>query len=163
MSADFSLLRNGPSNSVVCARVPQAQALDITAYTYYHGNDQFTSDRISLSALNSDSPELLQGLTSGQGHMIFSQYYQKYIFFDGYISFIIASTADMPWGPWSDPITVYTPATTLNGVVYTPSVQEMFMTDDGKSFLMSYTDSNTLPVVNVVSCFLAKILINQVY
>lgn len=157
------LPRNGPKfgsavyNSTVLARVPQAQAFDINAYQYHHGKGQFTSERIYMSKLTSTSPELLVGAESPQGEVVYSEYYKKYIMFGTFISYVYAMTADNPWGSWSAPVTIYTPPTTKS-IIYSPSAQKKFTPADGKWFLLSYTDANTLPLVNIVSHVLRNIL-----
>ena len=106
-----------------------------------------------MSDLNVDSTELLIGANRPQGHVFYSQYYKSYIMFGTHLSYVDAIISNTPWGPWSEPVTIYTPSSMKN-YIYAANVQEKFVDPSGRWFLLSYTDDNTLPVVNIVSIFL---------
>lgn len=141
---------NSPDHNVVLARVEPDNAFDVNSWTYYQGNGQFTSNRISMSSLTSSSPQLIGNFTAGQGSVWWSAYYQRYILFDtSPDTWLFGRTAPDPWGPWDeDTVNVYT-AQNVQSLIYSPSWQTKYTDPNGKYVVLVYTDSNTQGMVNV--------------
>lgn len=141
-------------NNVVLARVKQADAFNVNAYEYYHGNGTFNSNRIMLSALTDTSPEIIPNLAATQGSIYYSKYYQKYIYFDTYPdSYVFARVADNIWGPWATETTNLYTATDVVSLIYAAVVQPKFEGPNGEWIVVGFTNANQQGMVNVVRPF----------
>ena len=94
-----------------------------------------------------------------QGQVIFSPYYNCYLFIfcDNWMdNKVLAKTADKPEGPWSEPITLYqaTPIT-AGSSIYAAAPQPYF-DSTGKTLVVTFTNHpNCIQGIRVVSEVLA--------
>jgi len=97
------LLNPGYGQNVFLARVPQWGAPYLWAYQYWNGT-AFTTDRL----INPSTDAAV--FWAGQGSIMWSEYYQKYLYFQPGCpggACILVTVADNPWGLWSESVSVW--------------------------------------------------------
>lgn len=96
----YTYANNGPTGIVV-GRALVANAFDATAYEFLQTSGAWVT---GIPAADDTSYGVDGSITSdGQGSILFSNYFNKYMLFTGaYENFMSFYTSDTPYGPWSD-------------------------------------------------------------
>lgn len=131
---------HGVNNSLFLARVPQKQAQQLNAYEYWNGT-AFTSQRLY------DPTPSQAVFSSGQGSIVYSKLYQRYLYFKPACpgaTCINVQTSVRPEGPWSEGKTVWGSGQSPDHLqMYAPVVQTKWTADDGTSLMLMYTGRKT--------------------
>jgi hypothetical protein len=112
----------GRFGSAYCLKVPESQVLNQSAYEYYIGNDSAGnpawSGNVSLAVPVIAGP-------MGELSVMWDNYLQAFIvmYLNANLNAIILQTANAPWGPWRNTMTV------LNGTTY-PGLYGGFLSPD---------------------------------
>ncbi len=132
------------------ARVLLADALDITKWTYYAGNDNWSTnpaDAVTIFQGGAAANQVFYNAYLG----VYMNIYNPALNNDMY--FIVSRT---PWGPWSKPTLLFKGETPYKGSVnYTGQVHTEFAQGNGQTEYVTYAHPNgflreDLPLVQVV-------------
>jgi hypothetical protein len=136
-------------DNCMVARVPLADALDISQWTYYAGNDNWSTHP-------SDAVTIFQG-GAAANQVFYNAYLGEYMniynpALNNNIYFMVSMT---PWGPWSAPTLLFEGETPYSGVNYTGQAHVEFAQGNGKTQYVTYAHPTgvlreDLPLVQVV-------------
>ncbi|KAF4809794.1 hypothetical protein CGCTS75_v014710 [Colletotrichum tropicale] len=129
---------------VYMVRVKASDAFDLTKYQYWWGRQQgWKSDR--LTTFTSETA-VLWG--TGQGQVVWNQFYQCYIMVHLGIGggAVFLRTAPSPEGPWTPDVQIFQAQPIDNGLVYA-GVAHPYLDDSGKTLTMSFTNNNRIQVI----------------
>jgi hypothetical protein len=133
------------------ARVPVDQVLNLAAWSYYAGNETWSSDV-------SKAVPLFDGSASGSS-VFFDQYLNEWvaIFSGNFSNNIYYAVANAPEGPWSTSTLLATGRTGYNGNVdYAGRAHPEYSPDNGRTEYVTYVHSipgfigQNLPTIKVV-------------
>jgi hypothetical protein len=137
-------------DNCMVARVPLADALDISQWTYYAGNNTW-------STKPSDAAIIFQG-GAAANQVFYNPYLDEYMniynpALNNDMYFIVSST---PWGPWSAPTLLFKGEKPYSGSVnYTGQAHVEFAQGNGQTQYVTYAHPTgflreDLPLVQVV-------------
>lgn len=141
----FAYLYGAAKSGIVVARVDPAKIESGGPYTYYSAaTGVFSSTKPAFNDASASIPNCGSGQ---QGTFYYSSTYGLYIWIGGELgddSRFLYTTAPNPWGPWDQPIALYTPTpgTSFNG--YSQQAHPGLSTNNGngKDIWLSYTRIN---------------------
>ncbi|KAL4969930.1 uncharacterized protein BDV14DRAFT_195468 [Aspergillus stella-maris] len=131
------------SQYVYQVRVKADDAFDLSKYEYWWGREQGWKQGQPLTEFTSDTAVMW---SVGQGQVVYSEYYQVYLFVHFAGSDVAIRTAPAPEGPWSDDVAFYTPITYEGGMVYAACAHP-YLDESGKTLTISYTNANHIQVI----------------
>ncbi|KAI1744697.1 hypothetical protein F4680DRAFT_405760 [Xylaria scruposa] len=137
-----------PDNQYVyMARVNAADAFDLTKYQYWWGRSQGWKSNV-LTTFTSDTA-VFWGV--GQGQIVWSDYYQTYIFVHLSGNNVVLRTATSLQGPWTPDVTVYTATPLATGAYVYAGVAHPYLDTTGQTLTISYTNNAaTIQVIKVM-------------
>ncbi len=146
------------NGTVYLARVPAAQATDITAYEYWSqktkswSGTRYGNGRAGTVTYTIDEA-LFSYAAHGQSNAFYSNYFNTWMFVYGAdwpTSDIYVSTAPKLEGPWTSPITIGTtcPTGSCGNLRYCIAPHPEFDAS-GKTLLVTWTDANVVDAVKV--------------
>ncbi|KAI1323883.1 hypothetical protein F5Y16DRAFT_327639 [Xylariaceae sp. FL0255] len=130
------------------ARVEAANAYDLGSYEYWWGRTSAANGggwQSDVLTTFSDDTAVFWGV--GQGQIVWSAYYNCYIFVHLSGTNVQLRTATTIEGPWTPDITVFTATAINNGYVYA-GVAHPYLDTSGKTLTISF--SNDASVIQVV-------------
>ncbi|KAI1280248.1 hypothetical protein F5Y07DRAFT_396402 [Xylaria sp. FL0933] len=135
--APTSIMDYTDSQYVYLTRVNAADAFDLTKYEYFWGRSQGWKSDI-LTTFSSDTA-VFWGI--GQGQVIWSDFYQCYIFVHLSGTNVVLRTATSIEGPWTPDITVYTATPKTAGDYVYAGVAHPYLDASGQTLTISYTNA----------------------
>ncbi|KAJ6437228.1 conserved secreted protein [Purpureocillium lavendulum] len=132
------------SQYVYQARVKAREAFDLDKYEYWWGRQKgWSRDRLTTF-----TPETAVMWGVGQGQIVYSNYFQAYLYVHVVGATVTLRTAPKPEGPWSDGKGIYT-ATPIDGGFVYAGVAYPYLDESGKTLAMAYTNNNHIQVIKV--------------
>ncbi|KAF7554430.1 hypothetical protein G7Z17_g2882 [Cylindrodendrum hubeiense] len=132
------------SSYVYQARVPAADAFDLSKYEYWWGRQQGWKSDV-LSTFTSETA-IMWGV--GQGQITYNKHFKKYIYVHLGGSTVYLRSAPSPEGPWSADKEIYTATPIDNGLVYA-GLAYPHLDTSGKTLTIGFTNNNRIQIIKV--------------
>ncbi|VUC21574.1 unnamed protein product [Clonostachys rosea] len=134
-----------PDNAYVYqARVKAVDSFDLSKYEYWWGRENgWKSDLLTTFTAET---AVLWG--TGQGQIVYSQYFKTYLYVHLQGATISLLSAPSPEGPWSAAKEIYTATPINDGLVYA-GVAYPYLDDTGKTLTIAFTNNNHIQVIRV--------------
>ncbi|KAF6815743.1 conserved secreted protein [Colletotrichum plurivorum] len=129
---------------IYLTRVKAAEAFDISKYEYWWGTQQgWKTER--LTTFTSETATLWG---TGQGQIVWSEFYQCYIFVHLGIGggSVFLRTATSLEGPWTPDVKIFQAEPIDGGLVYA-GVAHPYLDESGKTLAISFTNNNRIQVI----------------
>jgi hypothetical protein len=125
----FLATGSGRYHDCYLTRVLEHQILNQSAYQYYAGLD--TSNLPVWSSHHTDAQPIIKA-PIGEISVMWNAYLERYMMMnlDDIEKKIVIRTAQMPWGPWSQPHTVITRPEYIG--FYAPNIDPILVEEDGR-------------------------------
>ncbi|KAI0487714.1 hypothetical protein F4859DRAFT_465984 [Xylaria cf. heliscus] len=134
------------SQYIYMARVNATDAFDLTKYQYWWGRSQ--GWKSTLLTTFTDDTAVFWG--TGQGQIVWSSFYNVYIFVHLSGSNVVLRTATTLEGPWTPDVTVYTATPLAQGAYVYAGVAHPYLDTTGQTLTISYTNNaNVIQVIKV--------------
>ncbi|KAI1284025.1 hypothetical protein F5Y07DRAFT_407527 [Xylaria sp. FL0933] len=133
-------------NNIYQARVPAADAFDLTKYEYWWG----TSAGWKSDLLTQFDDTTAVMFNVGQGQMVYNEHLQQYIFvhLNPGGPDVLLRTATSPEGPWTPDVKVFTADPMPGGLTYA-GVAHPYLDPTGQTLTISFTNLNHQQVIKV--------------
>ncbi|KAI0449360.1 hypothetical protein F5B21DRAFT_50732 [Xylaria acuta] len=138
------------SQYVYMARVNAADAFDLSKYEYWWGRGQGWKPDV-LTTFTSDTA-VFWG--TGQGQVVWSDFYQAYIFVHISGNDVVLRTATTLEGPWTPDVKVFTVTPVANDAFVYAGVAHPYLDTTGQTLTISY--SNSAAVIQVIKVTFSK-------
>ncbi|GKT52338.1 uncharacterized protein ColSpa_12519 [Colletotrichum spaethianum] len=132
------------SSYVYMVRVKASEAFDLSKYEYWWGRQRGWS----TERLTTFTAETAAVWGTGQGQVVWNEFYQCYIFVHLGIGggSVFLRTAPSPEGPWTPDVKIFDAKPINGGLVYA-GVAHPYLDESGKTLVISFTNNNRIQVI----------------